>query len=353
MLETSKRRKKDPPTIPKAVAALERTFDQSDRICLDSLEENLAWHQGRHPLESWHFAASLRGNDRHFSFRVHLVIVEASQGAPDISIGLCLMDQDTGWVREVETTVPLGDIVISGESLDIQTNALDIRGRGSMITITADLPDAYVELAGTVGTPILINNGEGAVTFLGAQHYKFAFPAMCISGAVTIMGKQETVSGTMWFNRQWGALPRRFSLARNPEHRQWISLYHRLNNGITMSVGQLWDFEADSLQTDCTILMPDGRHVIEHLDPLQMSDYVESRISGRRYPRHIMLSNEAMDTCLQISLPYKRREMVSNIGNLIKFEGKMTVAGYFHSKPVTGSGFVEMVGRWRDGAGTA
>ena len=311
------------------------------------LETDLVWHEGRHPLESWHFAANLRGDGKQYSFRVHLVIVDSAEEGAQVSIGMCLLDQDTGWIREVENTVPLQDIVISSNALKITTRVLDITGYGNEIYLTADLPDVYVELTSRVDTPILINNGEGSFSFLGAQQHKFAFPALNVSGSVTLMGKTQTVTGAMWLNRQWGELPNRFSLDRNLEHRQWINLYPLLSNGIRLSASQLWDFTKDCVESSCTVLLPDGTHIVEKIEPLQLSDFMESRLSGRRYPRHVVLTHEPLETNLHISLPYKEREVVSKVGNLIKFDGKIVVDGYIYGEEVTGDGFVEMVGRWR------
>jgi len=312
-----------------------------------NLEHDLAWHQGEHPMESWHFATNLRGDGKHYSFRVHLVIVETDHEEPQVSIGLCLIDQDTGWIREIENTVPLSDIVIRSDILQISSQALEIRSKGTDMSLTAELPDAFVELSGTVGTPILINNGQGSISFFGAQQDKFAFPGMQGSGAVTLMGKRQTVTGAMWFNRQWGDLPRRFTLDRNLEQRQWICLYPSLSNGVSISASQVWDFRTSRVDTNCTVVLPDGTHVVEKIQPLELSDYVDSRRSARRYPRHVILSNPALETCLQISLPYQEREIVSKMGGMIKFDGRMVVDGFIFGDRVTGDGFVEMVGRWR------
>nr|WP_319390247.1 lipocalin-like domain-containing protein [uncultured Cohaesibacter sp.] len=311
------------------------------------LSHDLAWHGGLHPLESWQFSTSLRGGGQHFSFRVQLLIIQQLNCEAKISISMCLMDQNTGWIREAESTVPLKDIEIGGQSLRFSTRDLDIKGSGSELTITAELPDASIELFGMVNMPILVNNGEGNFHFLGAQQYKFALPCIQMSGCVTLMGKPQSVTGAMWLNRQWGALPRRFSLDRNVEQRQWINLYSQLSNGIRLSASQLWDFARNKQDTSCTVVLPDGTHIIEKIAPLELNDYMDSRLSGRRYPRHVVLSHEPLETCLQISLPYQEREVVSKIGNLIKFDGKISVNGYIYGEEVTGDGFVEMVGRWR------
>ncbi|WP_320143258.1 lipocalin-like domain-containing protein [uncultured Cohaesibacter sp.] len=312
-----------------------------------SLAHDLAWHGGLHPLESWQFSTSLRGGEHHFSFRVHLLIIQQRDSEAQISVSMCLMDQDTGWIREVENTVPLKDIMISEQSLKFSTEELEIYGSGNELTINAELPDASIELSGHVNAPILVNNGEGNFHFLGAQQYKFALPAIQLSGNVILMGKAQSVTGAMWLNRQFGALPRRFSLDRNLEHRQWINLYPQLDNGIRLSVSQLWDFTRNRQDTCCTVVLPDGTHIVEKIDPLEMNDFMDSRLSGRRYPRHVVLSHEPFETCLQINLPYQQREVVSKIGNLIKFDGKIDVNGYMYGEEVTGDGFVEMVGRWR------
>ena len=222
-----------------------------------------------------------RGNSRpacvagaSFQLRVHLLIIQQRDSEAQISVSMCLMDQDTGWIREVENTVPLKDIMISEQSLKFSTEELEIYGSGNELTINAELPDASIELSGHVNAPILVNNGEGNFHFLGAQQYKFALPAIQLSGNVILMGKAQSVTGAMWLNRQFGALPRRFSLDRNLEHRQWINLYPQLDNGIRLSVSQLWDFTRNRQDTCCTVVLPDGTHIVEKIDPLEMNDFM-------------------------------------------------------------------------------
>ena len=144
-----------------------------------------------------------------------------------------------------------------------------------------------------------------------------------------------------------GELPKRFSLGRDLRRRQWINVYPHLDNGISLSVTQFWDFEKDQIETECTVMLSDGTNVVEAIEPLELYNYVESRRSGKRYPRHLVLSSEPLETCLQISLPDKHREVVSKMGQMTKFDGKINVSGYLYGEPVHGDGFAEMMGRWQ------
>ncbi|SNY92067.1 hypothetical protein SAMN04515647_2315 [Cohaesibacter sp. ES.047] len=319
----------------------------SSSIRIAKLEEDLAWHHGQHALESWQFSTNLHGMGKTFSFRVDVILVKTGKGKSEASLGLCLMDLETGWIRETDTMLPLEDLHVGGKGLRIQTPELTIRGSSTDISIIADMPDAFVELSGLVLNPVLLNNGGAPFHFLGAKQRKFAVPAMSVSGAVTLMGMRQSVNGAMWFNRQWGELPKRFSLGRDLERRQWINVYPHLDNGISLSVTQFWDFETDTIDTECTVMLSDGTNVVEAIEPLQMHNYVNSRRSGKRYPRHLVLSSEPLETCLQISLPDKHREVLSKMGQMTKFDGKINVSGYLYGEAVSGDGFAEMLGRWR------
>ena len=318
-----------------------------DPIRVASLEHDVGWHRGHHALESWHFASNLTGGGQTYSFRIHVLLLNRAENLAEMSINMCLMNPDTGWIRELEQVVPLSDIEICGEDLTMRTDSLLISIAGSELSISADLPDVIIELDGLMATPVLLNEGIGRFDFLGAKQYKFAVPTIHVTGAVCVMGARQPVSGAMWFNRQWGALPSRFSLQRDMQQRQWISIYPHLSNGINVSVTQMWDFRADQTEIHCTVMLPDGTHRVEKVNPLLLSSHVPSRlVDNKRYPRHVILQNEASDTYLQINLPYTKHEIVSRIGELVVFDGEISVGGQIYGEEITGDGFVEMAGRW-------
>jgi hypothetical protein len=53
-----------------------------------------------------------------------------------------------------------------------------------------------------------------------------------------------------------------------------------------------------------------------------------------------------IQTELTIEVPYKDQEIVSKVGGLTKYEGATLVTGTHHGEPVTGHGYLELVGHW-------
>lgn len=300
------------------------------------------------PMESWTLDVNLQdeAQDIPLQFRSQILLIDQAGGVSEAYLSMTLLNQSNGWVRKIEKAIPLSEIDRGKRRFRVSTTDLEMIGEGRRLSLNAHLPDVDIEIAGIARSPILMDNGKGEVQFLGVPHFKFSVPAINVNASICLMGKRHDASGLMLFDRQWGDIPPALQKGEALETQQSIRLYPRLDNGISLSAAQSWDFELDEVQQSCTMLLPDGTHIVSDIEPLQLSGYLSSPKAGKSYPRHIVLKDRDQDICLQISLPCRQSEMVCQVGSITQFGGKIIISGILKGEEVQGEGYAELVGRW-------
>ncbi|HXH18901.1 MAG TPA: lipocalin-like domain-containing protein, partial [Chitinophagales bacterium] len=180
--------------------------------------------------------------------------------------------------------------------------------------------------------PLILENGffyQGATGYT----YYYSLTKIEISGTITMNGVTETVRGTGWVDRQWGAF--------NPfygEKYEWFSI--QLSNGMAMNVWNI--FTPDNRIPDtstyrlCSVYVDDSTDWELHdfqLTRLQFNWMPDSQQcysrSWRLIDQHFDLTFTTLHTNSEVQLPFRF------------FEGATTVAGTVYGYPVTGVGFAE------------
>lgn len=301
-----------------------------------------------HPMESWIVDVNLldETQDIPLQFRSQILLIDQESENGQAHLSMTLLNQSNGWIRKIEKAIPLSEIDRGKRRFRVSTTDLEMIGEGKRLSLRAHLPDADIEMAGIALSPILMDNGKGEIEFLGVRHFKFSIPSINVNASICLMGKHHEASGQMLFDRQWGDVPPALQKQEKLENQQSIRLYPLLDNGISLSASQSWDFEANEVQQSCTMLLPDGTHIISDIEPLQLSGYLSSPKAGKTYPRHIVMTDREQDICLQISLPCCQSEMVCQVGSIKQFGGKIVISGILKGEEVQGEGYAELVGRW-------
>lgn len=319
-------------------------------------KESLAAKQGNgtvadfsHPLESWIVDVNLvdETNGLPFQFRSQILLIDHGDSGMQAYLSMVLLNQSNGWIRKIEKVIPLSEIERGKKRFRVSTSGLELIGEGKRLSLQAHLPDAEIEMAGVANSPILMDNGKGEIQFLGIKHFKFSVPAINVHASICLMGRRHEASGLMLFDRQWGDVPPALQQEDGLDNLQSIRLYPRLDNGINLSAEQSWNFETDEIRQSCTMLLPDGTHIVSDIEPLELSGFLSSPKAGKSYPRHIVLTDADQDICLQISMPGRVSEMVCQLGSITQFGGKIIISGILKGEEVHGEGYAELVGRWQ------
>jgi predicted secreted hydrolase len=315
---------------------------------------NIARDMPRHARgwanESWFIVANLEAGLERLGFQLHVLLMDLPTGAA-VSLNVNIVNETAGWSHALEYVHRLDDIEISTERFSIVTPALRFEGSPSRLDLHLEGERVALDISAKAAAPPVLMNGQGQTLFIDVDQYEYAFPAMVTTGSVMTDEGHYQVSGISWFDRQWGNLPDFFAHApangESAPSMNWMWSNVQLDNGTNIALGQVRDGIHHNLFLGLTAADRHGTHlVVNTAEPLETSEYWTSPRTGRRYPTRCVFRAPQIDTELIIEVGYKDQEIVSKVGGMTKYEGASAVSGRYQGKPVSGRGYLELVGLW-------
>ena len=182
----------------------------------------------------------------------------------------------------------------------------------------------------------LLHNGDGLVDFeeAGVTYY-YTLPRLAVAGTIAVAGRDLTVAGTAWMDKQWGNF--------QPLQLSWDWASVQLDSGYDLMLTKLRDREDNLLAAYGTLGRGGaGTHLGPNdftLEPVHGHDWV-SPVTGFRYPTswRLAVPGEAIDVTLTALV--EEAEFRSNVLGVVYWEAGMEVSGSH-----TGQAFVELTGR--------
>ena len=187
----------------------------------------------------------------------------------------------------------------------------------------------------------VLHGGSGIVSMGPAgDSYYYSRTRLKAQGTVTVRGDPREVSGEAWMDHQWGDFDQiRVSW-------DWFSL--QLDDDTEAMVFLLWDFETGELiQRSGTYVLPDGSAQYLQLEDIQVTslDSWTSPRTGIDYPSGWQLQIAPQRLHLKLEPVHLDAEFdVGGVSPLDYWEGEVIISGRRDGEPVTGRGFVELVG---------
>ena len=207
-------------------------------------------------------------------------------------------------------------------------------GTMNNLTVLGSAGDGHNELdivlTLTAIGPTLPDLGGGVIPFPGGLNYEYAFPHMDASGTLKLNGETYSVTGSSWFDREWGRLG----------GLKWTWMGVALDNGVKIS---LWD-QQDFQPTPETYV--GGRAFATILDDtgnLTLSTVVIKEgplapsTNGQKYPKSWKVTIPGKCE-LTVETLKEGQDIVSMIPRL---EAKSHAKGTYDGKAVKGDAFVE------------
>jgi predicted secreted hydrolase len=337
------------------------TYRVAETRTVVDIDRDLAWHNGRWPIESWFIVCNLDSDGQRIGLQLQFQIQTPPTGPEVVQLDVVVVNETAGTSHNFEYLYRREQVELSGDRMHITTPELTFSGDRNGCSVSVQGKDAQIDLSTTTVAPPLLMNGEGQFFFIDLdEQYEFAFPAMPTTGTVIIDKVTYQVTGTSWFDRQWGGLPGFFAAgagdgkqgpgengASPPKVMNWIWTNPQLDNGVNVAAAQIRDMINNKIYLVLTAVHPDGTHVVlPRIEPVEASEYWTSPTTGHRYPTRCVFSAPQIDTELIIEVPYKEQEIVSSVDILTKFEGTATVTGTYQGQQVAGHAFLELVGNW-------
>ena len=155
---------------------------------------------------------------------------------------------------------------------------------------------------------------------------------------ISIEGKLFKVDGFSWLDREWSTA----ALAKEQVGWDWFGL--QLSDGRELMFYQLRkrDGSADAFSRGVLVYEDGSTQTLTPEDiNIQVRDQWRSPRSKARYPSRwrIQIPGQQLDLDVQPYLPDQELD-----GSFRYWEGAVAVTGTTHQTPITGSGYVELVG---------
>jgi RND superfamily putative drug exporter len=293
--------------------------------------------------EWWYYTGHLATSDgRHFGFE--FVIFRAERGDFPVSWAAHLALTDEAGKRflysqrsEIGGHVSLAatgfDLALAGWAMSGANGHDQLDARANDFAIGLDLTD-------TRSAPVL-HNGNGWVDFgpAGGSYY-YSRPRMTARGVLTLAGQQLLVSGTAWFDHQWGDF-----IAVGGGGWDWFAV--NLDDGSDLMVSKVRAADGSYPLVYGTLAGTDG--TVRELTPDQFSVTATgswtSPASGATYPAgwQISLPSEQLQISLTPTVADQELDTRATTG-VIYWEGSQVVSATRAGLPLGGQAYVELTG---------
>ncbi len=292
--------------------------------------------QAAHPsaAQDWWYAVGHLLSDGHeYGYEVQLVASGISQ--------LSITDITAGKYYTQSVTYKAGQFSVSDAELDVRMPDATLSGPVNDMHLTATLPQGRLDLQLNAEGPVLYNNGTGLFPFLNGSSYYYSVPNVQTSGTLTLGSTTSKVTGTSWFDRQWGSWD-----WTQLDRWTWMGIH--LDNGESLN---LWDlFTKQGEERWATVLHRDGSESIVSVSPLakDATDFATSPTTGQRYAGQWTVEIPGLDTRLTVTATPTLQEIQAHdpFSPGIN-EAASTVTGSYQGQPITGQAYVEQMGNWK------
>jgi len=198
-----------------------------------------------------------------------------------------------------------------------------------------------VQLALTPLGPPVLHDRDGWVDFGAAGgSYYYSRTRMTAAGTLVADGERVAVTGTAWFDHQWGDF-----IAVGGGGWDWFAV--NLDDGTDLTVSLVRNADGTYPLVYGTLVRPDGTSRFVARDEISVDalDHWTSQRTGATYPSgwRVRVSGAALDLVVVPTLRDQELDTRATTG-VVYWEGSQRVTGTRAGRPVTGKAYVELTG---------
>ena len=309
---------------------------------IDLAHDELA-HDSR--LEWWYYSGHLESESgREFGF--HFVVFKAddSIGEPNLVAQLGILDVETGEHHTASRAEAGFRTVGDGPMTVAITNwVLDISPIAGNHRVTGTDGDVELSLQLEATAPVMLHNDIGWLPTEAGATYYYSWPRQSAVGELVIGGEKFAVTGTAWFDHQWGD----FFVLGKPAGWQWFAV--QLDDGASLMITENRGIDGRVADTYGTYMSPEGdvKGLRSETDGIRVVPGGEwtSPTTGATYPSGWALEIDSLGMDL-VLIPVENDQEVQ--GGLpaasTYWEGKAWLGGTQNSQPISGNAYVELSG---------
>ena len=239
----------------------------------------------------------------------------------------------------------LGQAGAASDQLQVWNENWSLTQNGEAHHLQAQEGEVGYDLKLTPAKPMVIHGKDG-VSRKGdapgnASHY-FSYTRMQTEGRVTLKGTTYKVKGTSWMDREFSSSP----LNRPQIGWDWFSV--QLDNGAELMLYQIRRQGGGIEKKSSGTWVPEegkAKHLVLSEFTIQSKRQWTSEHSGTEYPAGWTLEVPQHGIRLNVTPEMAEQELhhLRSISSSY-WEGSVEVSGTVNGRPVTGKGYVELVG---------
>ena len=306
----------------------ERTFPPIDLPADEAPHDNLS--------EWWYFTGRMTTGDRR-TLGFEFVIFQAVRGGgpPAYAAHFSITDVSAGEMLFDERT-SLGPSQGPPEDLDLCVDGWRLAFDGDRFAIDADMPGYAVNLEFDPVYPA-VEHHDGLLDFgaLGWSYY-YSYPRMNVTGRLADAGGEFGVSGSAWFDHQWGDF-----ISVSSGGWDWMSL--RFDDGRDLMLTELWDERRRLVLAYATLSGrgPPLHFTGDDFTTIPLAIWMSPR-SGATYPAawRVLIPVLGLDVLVQPVLADQEMNTRQSTGT-IYWEGLVDI---IENGRTVGYGYVELTG---------
>lgn len=312
-----------------------------------------------HPLEdffikdvgtnSWFGIGHFESEGHTLSFLLHFMTIIFGPDKAVLNVNQAITDETDKIFIFDDKIFPLDTITLEevGEGdekvLNIVTPVGSLRGTLEKAHWESTMERGKISIdMEAVGLPIY-NAGSGHFrTLLENMFSQYSVPHLKSKGSLTLDGKEYTVKGYSWMDRQWqihgeDALTDKWNWS-------WMDL--NLDNGDVISLWEMHNMTKGLLNSWATVQHPDGTQAVLYMKPLceTATRYTFNEPTGNYYPTQYEIEIPEIDAKLKIDSIIEDQVIVSSLPFVNKYEGASTIDGTYKGKAVKGFCYIELLG---------
>jgi predicted secreted hydrolase len=182
--------------------------------------------------------------------------------------------------------------------------------------------------------------GEGNVGMhQGEDMYYYSFTRLDTKGTLKIGGEERQVSGTLWYDHQFGAM------GQNNKPVGWDWFCVQLEDGTDLNISALRHPENDErFNRLATVQRADGSTVVAHDIVVEPLASWTSADTGITYPSGWLLAIPSLGMSMRVLPDFPEQEMRTFGPMRALWEGACGVTAEAGGKSIKGLGYTELVG---------
>ncbi len=295
------------------------------------------------PVEWWYFnghVSDAQGNEFSYHFTVFQTQQDLDGSYPQL-FHVSWHDHQAGTVFHSEKSFQQYDD-LPENYIDFRVAAWQMKETKDKFVLYFDVQDYSVELNLSKSKKPIMHDGTGFVDMKEAgQTYYYTYSSLDAYGHITNIDTQTKITGTSWMDHQWGDFLENLEIGWD-----WFSIH--LDNGHELMIAYVRNTSTNEFITSYgTYIDLDGnsQHLRSETFTLEAMQDWQSPITLSNYPVKWKLGIPVLDLTLSISAVTEDSEFSPDSELVFSYwEGSTKISGTIESKPISGYGFMELVG---------